>query len=200
MHDETAITTPAALDEQLCLIGITGQAGTGKDTVADHLEDTHGFAVDSIAAPLYEMAEALLVSHGIDYSMLYERAAKEQPLPLLGISPRHLLQALGKLLRAECGDDVLMRLCEQRLGIGSQPVHDRICISDIRLASEADWVRKLGGKLVGITRAAAQPVRPDVTEQGLFAVDVHIANDGSIADLVRSANRALYVIAGPVEV
>lgn len=62
------------------LIGLSGPAGVGKDTVADYLVETHGFTKFSFSDALYrEVSEAF----GIPIEELQRRETKEQPHPKL---------------------------------------------------------------------------------------------------------------------
>jgi len=74
------------------LIGLTGPAGSGKDTVARLLCEQHGFVQMAFADPLRAMLKAGL---GLTDEELHRRDLKEAPLEWLGKSPRQLLQTLG---------------------------------------------------------------------------------------------------------
>ncbi|WP_028451885.1 deoxynucleotide monophosphate kinase family protein [Chitinilyticum aquatile] len=65
------------------IIGLTGLAGSGKDTVADHLCAVHGFARLAYADKLREE-----VAHawGIDLQPLLTRENKEIPTPVLALA------------------------------------------------------------------------------------------------------------------
>lgn len=65
-----------------CIIGLTGYAGVGKDTVADLLVTHAGFQKLAFADALRaEIAEGF----GVDLSLLTDRHTKETPLPALAI-------------------------------------------------------------------------------------------------------------------
>src|SRR5687768_3384285 len=70
------------------IIGITGRAGSGKDTVADYLVERHGFVKIAFADPIKQMLRQL----GVDCT---DRSSKEQPHPIYGKSPRQMAQYLG---------------------------------------------------------------------------------------------------------
>ena len=74
------------------LIGITGPAFSGKDTIANHLCLTHGyFTCEAFADPLRDGLSALfgLFPHHFDAKH------KETVIEWIGKSPRELLQTLG---------------------------------------------------------------------------------------------------------
>lgn len=164
------------------IIGLMGPAGAGKDTAADHLEDHHGFVRYAFAQPMRTMLEAAFVEAGIDYAYIYERALKEQTIPGLGYSYRHLAQTLGtEWGRHQLDQDVWLRLAEMTLGLPAAPVHDRIVITDVRFANEAAWVRRHGGVVLRIQRDTA-PVRQHISETAMQQIDAwgDIANTQGI--------------------
>lgn len=184
------------------LIGITGQAGTGKDTAAEYLCSTHHYASDSFAAPIKSMLEALFSDHNIDHAHLYERRLKEEPVPIIGHSPRYMMQTLGtEWGRHKIRADFWVSLAAVRLGLHdlphSSPIHDRLVMTDVRFAEEAAWIRSHGGVIVRITRQGAPSVASHLSETQPIRADHTIANDGTIPELFRAIDRLMYVIAGP---
>ena len=185
------------------LIGLTGQAGTGKDTAADHLCTAHGYESDSFALPIKIMLEALFGAHGIDLSHLYTRALKESPVPIIGSSPRHMMQTLGtEWGRHHIGAGMWVRLAAARLGLDdlpiSSPINDRIVLTDVRFAEEAAWIRLHGGVIVRITRTGAPSVDSHASETQPIRADHTIANDGTIPELHRAVDKLIYTLAGPL--
>jgi len=136
------------------LIGLTGRAGSGKDTVADFLCETHGFVQLALADPLRHGLQAML---GLTAEQLHRRDIKETPIDWIGKSPRELMQTLGtEWARDLIHPDLWLRRAEQRIAqIKASPpiLHVAgIVVSDIRYENEADWLRGLGGKLWLIKR------------------------------------------------
>lgn len=75
------------------LIGLTGPAGCGKDTVAQILCDTQEFRRIALAEPI---RRGIVNMFGIPMGHLTDRELKEQPLAeLCGKSPRQAMQTLG---------------------------------------------------------------------------------------------------------
>jgi hypothetical protein len=134
------------------IIGLTGHAGTGKDTAADHLCNVHGFERYGFADPLRNMVESFLNDAGIDYAYLFERGLKEEPVPQLGISTRQMMQRLGTEWGRGLRDDLWLRMADLALGLPHAPVHSRIVITDVRFPNEAAWLAGYGGRLVRIVR------------------------------------------------
>lgn len=172
----------------LTLIGLTGLAGAGKDTVRQILESQHGFIGFGFADPIRNMLRTLLSDNGVSESWMDERALKEQQIPTLGKSYRELAQTLGtEWGRTVLGQDFWLRIAESYLyDIASTtfgPQH--FVISDVRFQNEADWVRQRGGVIWRVERPGTQSVRAHVSEQGATAIkaDAVLVNNSSIEDL-----------------
>lgn len=144
----------------MIIIGLTGRAGCGKDTVADFLCEAHGFVKIALADPIREGAKAMF---GLTDEQLHRRDLKEQPIDWIGHSPRHILQTLGtEYGRQYVSDDIWLRVAGQRIERirRSAPcMHvSGIVISDIRFENEADWLRNLGGHLWFVRRPGHNPL------------------------------------------
>lgn len=168
------------------LIGITGRAGSGKDTAGLFLARHFALCRAAFADPL----KAMLLAMGLCEDDLHG-PAKEQPLPDLGVSPRRLMQTLGTEWGRDLIDpDLWVKLF--RWGMArSWPVLRAInpdvagyVLTDVRFANEADFIRR-GGHLVHLTRQAAPAVAAHSSEAGLEIQpsDFVIANDGELSQL-----------------
>lgn len=171
------------------LIGLCGRAGTGKDTVADRLVEQHQFSRYAFADPLRSMLEVMLIEAGLEYAYIHERSLKEQPIPGLGFSYRHLAQTLGTEWGRSLSPTFWLQLAALNLGLhdlpNSAPVHDRIVITDVRFPNEATWLRALGGQVVLIQRDVPN-VRHHESELhvgGTIQCDLVLDNTGSLAGL-----------------
>jgi hypothetical protein len=184
------------------LIGLTGLAGVGKDTVAAQLT-TQGFWCLGLADPIRTMIEALLQEVDADPEYTFERALKEAPIPGLGASYRHLAQTLGtEWGRNLIAPDFWLRIAAQKIkAIRTDRVQHSItgftsagiCITDIRFNDEAQWLTAQGGVVWRIQRPGVQAVRNHISEAGV--ADEHISqtlhNTGTIADLQSAVAEAL---------
>lgn len=179
------------------LIGLTGYAGTGKDTVRELLQK-QGFEGFAFADPMRNMLRELLRTSGIGEHWMDWRECKEESIPALGVSYRHLAQTLG----TEWGRNIL----GESFWIKSASAHlDKLCrakadafvISDVRFANEAAWVRHQGGVIWRIHRDAAEPVREHVSESSIDDIrpDLTIHNNGTLHDLSVTVRDALELYA-----
>lgn len=170
------------------LIGLTGRAGCGKDTVARFLCEAHGFVQIALADPLRDGIKVML---GLTDEQLHNRDLKEASIDWLGKSPRELLQTLGtEWGREQVVPDLWLRVAARRIAsIKASPpcLHVAgIVVSDIRFENEAEWLRAQGGALWHIARPGiACGNAGHVSENGITKAnfDVDIANDTTIADL-----------------
>jgi len=150
------------------LVGITGRAQHGKDTVAAILGGV-GYKRAAFADQLKEMALVLnpIVFEGMDKDphriteavRLYGwEGAKQEP------EVRRFLQVLGtEAARGFFGDDVWVDALHRKLGatVGREP----IVVSDVRFPNEAAWVIRMGGEVWRVVRAHAVPTdSPDLYE------------------------------------
>ena len=175
------------------LIGLTGLAGAGKDTVAQMLTQHwtaagHGWDVMAFADPIRAMCRAFLRHAGIDEpeDYLVDRELKEQVIPEVGASYRHLAQTLGTEWGQQCiGRDVWIRMLEQRLIAAGRRGVTHVVIPDARFPVEADWLRTMGGVIWRIERPGVAPVREHVSEMGTIYIksDRVIINDGTLDEL-----------------
>lgn len=170
------------------VIGLTGAAGSGKDTAADILREHHRFLKLSFAEPLYEMVSIVTRT---PVEVLKTRAGKEVTLDRIGASPRVMLQTLGtEWGRDMIAPDLWIKNLDSRLSaIDSRAGILGLVISDVRFQNEVDYIHELGGEVWCILR----PSNPNSTtasahaseNSGLIAND-SVLNDGSIDDFRRA--------------
>lgn len=173
------------------LLGLTGRAGSGKDTAADYLVRHYGFIRASFAQPLKSMLERMLDDANVDYAYLYEPHLKNEPIPgLCGVSARRMMQTLGTEWGRALHPAWWVFLLERQLGLPDSPVHDRIVITDCRFPNEADWLHQHRGKLVRLHRDAASPVAAHESEAHIDDLFTYcdIVNNG---DDIRGLHRVL---------
>lgn len=133
------------------LIGLTGNMGAGKSTVADYLVEKKGFVKISFATPLKGMLRALGLSEEHIHGNL-----KEAPCELLGgKTPRYAMQTLGtEWGRQLIHPDIWLNAWQKRVkGLGAPVVAD-----DCRFLNEAKLIRQMGGKVWRVFRGQPEYV------------------------------------------
>lgn len=179
------------------LIGLTGYADTGKDTVREILEDLHGFGGFAFADPIRDMLRELLTGSGIDDACMDDRALKEAVIPVLGVSYRQLAQTLGTEWGRSLQPDFWLRIASACVADLELSGYRNVVVSDVRFANEADWVRSRGGVIWRVQREQAAPVNPHISESGvdLIEFDWTINNNGTLDDLREVVDASLKVTA-----
>jgi hypothetical protein len=185
------------------VIGITGLAGAGKDTLADYLVKEHGYTKYSLASPIKQL---LNERFGWTDEEWLDREWKETPHRRCGygvrrnqgwigkveeFSPRSWAQWLGTDVgRTIGGEDVWVNLMRKF----SWTV-DKLVVSDVRFDNEANAIHNLGGKVIKIDRVLAVPVRAHASEMGVSSqlIDAFVWNDGTIDRLTETAVNALEI-------
>ena len=142
------------------IIGICGFIGSGKDTAADYLVNSHGFRRESFANSLKDAVAAVF---NWDREMLEGRTKQSREwreqvdpwwsnrLNMPNLTPRWILQYWGTdMLRRTFHDDIWIAALENKL----RNSQDNIVISDCRFPNEIDAIRRQGGKIIWIKRGA----------------------------------------------
>jgi len=140
------------------IIGVCGFIGSGKDTVADYLQNFHEFRRESFASTLKDAVAAVF---GWDRTLLEGRTkearewreqidpwwAKRLDMPTL--TPRWVLQYWGtEVCRKGFHDDIWIASLENKLRLSK----DSVVISDCRFPNEISSIRSAGGKIVWVQR------------------------------------------------
>lgn len=176
------------------IIGLTGLAGSGKDSVRAVLQQ-HGYTGLAFADPIRAMLRALFQEGGISQAHITARELKETPIPQLGFSYRQLAQTLGTEWGRALGQDIWVKLANARmdelLAATFGPV--QFVISDVRFPNEAALIRARGGQIWHVVRPGVQPVRAHESEAHAITLpcDFTILNDGTLEDLQGIVPRAL---------
>lgn len=170
------------------LIGLSGPARSGKDTLAYYLADEYGFNTLALADPIKRGLAAML---GLTDAQLYGDE-KEVVDPLIGLSPRQLCQSLGtEWGRAHVRDDLWLLIAGRRIQQCLDAAHCvGMVVTDIRMENEAAWIRSMGGVVVHISREDRPPVHNHVTEAGIAMRhgDFVITNNDTLETFYRKAD------------
>lgn len=171
-------------------IGLIGYAGSGKDTVADHLV-RHGFARVAFADPVRDVLlsiNPLVTRDGLRLRDVVEaqgwdRAKREIP------EVRVLLQGLGVGVRDALGESVWLDHALQRLDALRGPV----VVTDVRYRNEALALRSRNFLLAWVQRPGVGPANAHPSETGIPVelADAVLLNDGDIPELHEAVDALL---------
>jgi hypothetical protein len=177
------------------IIGVSGWARAGKDTVADHLVDNFGFVKMSFAEPMREALVRLnpmirVAGYPTELAsavrlMGWENLKSESP------DIRGLMQRLGTEVGREMfGEDFWVNLALSRVEPGMNVV-----FADCRYPNEADAIKAAGGVVWRVERKDFGPANDHDSERALdhYAFDGGVSNfdtvdvlNGLVDDLVKN--------------
>jgi hypothetical protein len=175
---------PPTVKDVLVLLGLTGKAGSGKDTAYLELKKLMPEATKvGLADPLKDFAATIL---GLDRSLIdqyKEEGAQiciyENPWSCRGphtISMRQLLQGIGQGARDLWGPDFWLNLLTTRVSNHNDSLY---VVTDVRYDNEARRVKELGGRMVRIER-------PDQSSSPSEEEQAHASEQGVSDNLVDS--------------
>lgn len=122
-------------------LAFTGEAGSGKDYIVEHLIKDYGYMRVSFSDQLKKLAHTIYPWMKKDYSP----QEKEQPLnievngELITMTPRQIWLHLNKLRDVE--DGLFVRMLQDEMNLLNV---ENIVISDIRTQNELDWCIRNG--------------------------------------------------------
>lgn len=168
----------------MILIGLTGKARSGKDTVAKILGMNYGFTRIAFADPLKLAAQQMF---GLTEEQTWSDGLKEVVIERWGKSPRQILQLLGtEAAHPIFGKDIWVKRFDMSYELVKNVGH--VVATDARTDTEADYIRANGGYVVEIQRGTglSGSVGDHASERGLSTLpDFVIDNTGSLDDLFK---------------
>lgn len=178
------------------LIGITGKAGAGKDTLANYVVDRTAGRKYSFALPLKQALNAMF---GWTMSNWDDREWKERVIPWLGKSPRQLAQTIGTEWGRELvHPELWVLLAEQRFieHLDEYSAHSwspPFVIPDVRFDNEAKMIKAHGGVVIEVRRPNVQAIAAHKSEAGVSQelLDIIMINGGTIDELCTGAMNLL---------
>jgi len=169
------------------IIGISGNARHGKDTIANFIAEYLTCEIYHLADPMKEAAKILMDWND---SHVYGDL-KETIDPRWGISPREFLQWIGTdVFQCNLNDyfqsytggrnhwvKLLLEKCSDPEKIYVVP--------DVRFIHEAKAIKKHGGIIIKVTRDIKTDVPNHASEREISQIeaDYYIENDGSLSEL-----------------
>ena len=171
------------------IIGLTGYARVGKDTVAE-LFVNNGFTKMAFADPMREALVKLnpIINLGGHYAHLGDAVERIGWEALKTLSPqiRPLLQRMGTEVGREMfGENFWVDIAMQRAA-----EHRDVVFSDVRFKNEADAIIENGGAVIRILREGTAPANGHLSETDMdtYPVDYVIGNHGLPEDLYAKVN------------
>jgi hypothetical protein len=127
------------IEGEVMLVGITGKAGAGKDTVGDYLIENYGLEKDSMAAPLKRFVQDVF---SVDDFTMHDREEREKTLEAWGDrSVRQWLQYIGTdVCRKKIDDAIWVKSLWMRIKPRIDEGHDFV-ITDIRFPNELNYLK-----------------------------------------------------------
>ena len=192
------------------IIGITGRAWSGKDTVATALQAARpGIGRAAFADALKAEAAA---AFGVDLRLFTDPEAKEQPSPSLAaarcsdpgfakylgtlawfseLRPRVVMQQWGDWRRA-AHPDYWVRMLAITVDAARDMGFGAFVVTDVRYPNELFWLREAGGVLWRVQRPSLAPLSGHSSEWALndAAADLTLTNDDSVERLSQRAVEA----------
>ena len=190
------------------ILGISGKAGAGKDTVCkmivytvwyyncsqrlqpfslEHYNNTYEKFGDVIDFTYWyktsfanKLKQCLSNILNVSISKFEDNEFKKSEVEWLGITVRELLQKFGTAIRNEVCDDFWVKAC-----LKDYDKNDNWIISDVRFKSEAKGIKDLEGVLLRVNREGAGAGN-HISEIDLddYSFDYVINNDGDMEDLL----------------
>lgn len=176
------------------IIGLSGYAQVGKDTVANYLVENYGFVKVSFADPireaLYKLDPKIRVDElaGVSLANAVDHMGWEE-VKRLSTDARDLLQRLG----TEVGREMFGKDFWVNQGLLRAKEHENVVFADTRFMNEANAIRATGGQIWRITKPGQGPVNGHPSETALdeYRFDWHIPNHTGINELNELVDKIL---------
>ena len=160
-------------DGQPGLIGISGKAGVGKDTLGKYLCDRYRCLHYYFAKPLKEGAKVM-------FALTDEQIAnKEKVIEPWGISPRKIYQLLGTEVGRGIDVDIWVKNAEMFV---KKNAGWTVVVTDVRFDNEALWIHNRGGVVINIVRDKDYIVENKHSSEGGLKpenIDFTVYNNGT---------------------
>jgi hypothetical protein len=170
------------------IIGLSGYARSGKDSVANILVDNFGFRRVGFADNVRALVRYInpLLSNGYrineqvnEFGWEFVKGQAEG---------RRLLQATGMAVRDLFGKDTWINMVFADI----EP-HEDVVITDVRFQNEAEKIQEIGGYIWRVERTGIDAVNAHPSEHDMddWDFDSYITNSGTLEDLAFSVRMNL---------
>lgn len=192
------------------IIGIAGLIGSGKDTVANHLIDSHSFRRIKFADKLKDGVAAIfewpreLLEGDTDESRKWRETPDAFWTKELGeeITPRYVLQKFGTEVRDGFHVHTWTILLKKTI---LQNPHIDYVIPDVRFPHEDKIIKELGGEMWKVSRGDDPDWFTDYVEENItpkhahpsewkwakIDFDWHVKNNSSVSELYKQVDKML---------
>ncbi len=165
------------------IIGLSGYARSGKDTVAGMLIGLHGYDNRAFASSIKTALELLnpFVADSRRLDEILEEFGWERSKDIFP-EVRRLMQVLGKEVgRDLVGDNIWVNIATKDLEAG-----DKVVFTDVRFPNEAAAIKLLGGDIWRINRPGVEAanMHPSETSMDEWKYDAIIQNDKDMDNLI----------------
>lgn len=131
----------------MILLGLSGKARSGKDTLADELVKSHGWVK-------YNLALALKLKTAQEFDLKIEQTLgpdKDHLDERYGLTPRSILIDMGKFYRSVDPNYWIKKL-QRAILRHPQAQIQKAVIADIRFLNEVKWIKDHGGFMARLNR------------------------------------------------
>lgn len=183
----------------MILIGMTGKARSGKDTVGEYLARHYRFQTTAFAKPIKDGCKAMF---GLTDEHLYGDL-KEIVIPEYGCSPRQIMQRCGtefgrQMVHPEIWLMQVERQWQAMQANAAETFGSGLVVTDVRFENEAAMIRFLGGVIVHVDRPDVEQIAEHSSEAGVEVSwqDLCVNNNGDLTDLHMCIDTMAQVVLG----
>jgi hypothetical protein len=176
------------------IIGLSGWARTGKDTVANYLVEKHDFVKLSFADPMRKALIALdpIITVSGVYTPLSQavRLIGWEELKTLSPDIRPLMQRLG----TEVGRNIFGQNIWVDLAMQEADNHKNVVFADCRFQNEAQAIKDANGSVWRIMRSGVKPANNHISENDLnaYIFDAYLSNSGDTKNLYKQVEEVMH--------
>ena len=178
------------------LIGLSGRAGSGKDTVANYMVNNYNYTKLSFGNVLKDVVSCIFgwPRHLLEGDTKESREFREKEDKWwsthlkIKITPRIALQKIGTdVFRMHFHPDIWLLILKKQI-----TKYDKIVVTDIRFLNEYNMIKNMGGTIIKISRNE-QIKDTHLSENILDNIQFkyEIDNNGTIKELHQKINNLL---------